>query len=250
MKIGQTIVHCCQTMFRMLLLFSTAFQGCIHFLLLRMRGPLSELERARWLHRWCRLALERLDIRLQAEGAFPQNGLLVSNHLSYLDILVYSALSPCVFVSKKEVLYWPVFGTMARMAGTVFVDRKRSTDTHRANSQVSRALSGGMVVVLFPEGTSSDGSTILPFKPALFEPAIETGAHVCSAHISYRLDKGSASDVCYWGAMSFLPHLVRLLSRTAIQARVQFAAGPTTFGNRKLAAHVTRAQVAALAEIS
>jgi len=251
MKTSQTMVRCGRTVFRLLLFFSTALQGCVHFLLLRARGPLSEPERAQWLHRWCSLALQRLRINVQAEGAFPQRGLLVSNHLSYLDILVFSALSPCVFVSKKEVLSWPLFGFMARTAGTVFIDRERSTDTHRAKTEVSRALSSGMVVVLFPEGTISDGSTILPFKPALFEPAIETGANVCSAHISYRLDEGSASDVGYWGnKMSFFAHLLRLLSRRAIQARVQFAAEAATFENRKLAAQVTREQVLALAEIS
>jgi 1-acyl-sn-glycerol-3-phosphate acyltransferase len=251
MKSDPSIVRGGRTLFRLLLFLSTAVQGCVHFALLRFRGRLSEAERARWLHRWCSAALKRLGISVRADGAFPERGLLVSNHLSYLDILVFSALSPCVFVSKKEVLSWPLFGFMAKTAGTVFVDRERTTDAHRAKSEVSRALSNGLVVVLFPEGTSSDGTTILPFKPALFEPAVETGAHVCSAHISYRLAEGEASDVCYFGnKMSFFAHLLRLLSRGAIEARVQFSDGAMTFEDRKQAARITREQVLALAEIS
>jgi lyso-ornithine lipid O-acyltransferase len=251
MKRDPSMVGGGRAVYRLLLFLSTAVQGCIHFVLLRSRRRLSEAERAEWLHRWCSAALQRLGIGVRAEGEFPQNGLLVSNHLSYLDILVFSALSPCVFVSKKEVLSWPLFGFMAKTAGTVFVDRRRSTDAHRAKSEVSRALANGIVVVLFPEGTSSDGKTILPFKPALFEPAVETGAHVCSAHISYRLEEGPASDVCYWGnKMSFFAHMVRLLGRGTIQARVQFAEGATRFEDRKQAAQVTRQQVLALAEIS
>ncbi len=251
MKRDSSMIGGGRTVFRLLLFLSTAVQGCVHFVLLRARRRLSEEERAQWLHRWCSAALQRLGISVQADGEFPQHGLLVSNHLSYLDILVFSALSPCVFVSKKEVLSWPLFGFMAKTAGTVFVDRARSTDAHRAKSEVSRALANGLVVVLFPEGTVSDGTTILPFKPALFEPAVETGAHVCSAHISYRVNEGTATDVCHWGnKMSFFAHMVRLLSRGAIEARVQFAAGATRFEDRKLAAQVTREQVLALAEIS
>ncbi|MBZ5572688.1 MAG: 1-acyl-sn-glycerol-3-phosphate acyltransferase [Acidobacteriia bacterium] len=233
---------------RLLVLLSTALEGCAQFLLLRFRGSPSTAERARWLHGACASALRRLGIDIAAEGRFPSHGLLVANHLSYLDILVFSALSPCVFVSKKEVRSWPLFGLMAWMAGTVFVDRARSTDTHRANTEMSEALSDGAVVVLFPEGTSSNGSSVLPFRPALFEAAIRAGADISSACISYEVEDGSASnDVCYWGSSTFFPHLLRLLSKGKIRSRVRFSAASKRFSDRKLAAQTTQEMVASLA---
>jgi 1-acyl-sn-glycerol-3-phosphate acyltransferase len=235
---------------RLLILLFTALQGCAKFLFLRFRGSPSTAVRASWLHDACASALRRLGIDIATEGNFPSHGLLVANHLSYLDILVFSALSPCVFVSKKEVRSWPLFGLMAWMAGTVFVDRARSSDTHRANTEMTEALSDGAVVVLFPEGTSSDGSSVLPFRPALFEAAIKAGADISSACIRYEVEDGSAgNDVCYWGSMTFFPHLLRLLSKGKITARVRFSDEIKRFSDRKLAAQTTREMVASLAGI-
>lgn len=250
MKPGHSRTQTLRTGVRLVILISTAFQGCAHFLVLRLRSRVSTLERARWLHRWCAKALDRLGIERRPEGAFPSRGLLVANHLSYLDILVLSALHPCVFVSKQEVRSWPLFGLMAKLSGTVFVDRARTSAAHTTNAEMSNALSQGAVVVLFPEGTSSDGSRVLPFRPALFDAATRAGAYVVSAHISYDVADGSAAnDVCYWGEMSFFPHLLRLLSRHEISARVRFAAETRKFADRKLAARVTREMVASLAQM-
>jgi lyso-ornithine lipid O-acyltransferase len=250
MKSSHSPTQRLRTAFRLVILISTALQGCAHFLVLRLRGKVSTLKRAQWLHRWCLRAIHRLGIELQPEGAFPSRGLLVANHLGYLDILVLSAMHPCVFVSKQEVRSWPLFGLMAKLSGTVFVDRARSSAAHGANAEMSNALSQGAVVVLFPEGTSSDGSRVLPFRPALFGAATKAGANVVSAHISYDVSDGAAAnDVCYWGEMSFFPHLLRLLSRHQIRARVRFAAETRKFADRKLAARVTRDMVASLAQM-
>lgn len=250
MKPGPSPTQTLRTSLRLVILISTALQGCAHFLVLRLQSGISTVDRAHWLHCWCAKALDRLGIELHAEGAFPSRGLLVANHLGYLDILVLSAMHPCVFVSKDEVRSWPLFGLMAKLSGTVFVDRARTSATHTANSEMSQALSQGAVVVLFPEGTSSDGSQVLPFRPALFDAATKAGANVVSAHISYDVADGSAAnDVCYWGEMSFFPHLLRLLSRHQIRARVRFAAETRKFADRKLAARVTREMVASLAQL-
>jgi 1-acyl-sn-glycerol-3-phosphate acyltransferase len=250
MKPGHGPTQRLRTGLRFAILIATALQGCAHFLVLRIRGKVSTQKRAEWLHQSCQAALRRLGIELQIEGSFPSRGLLVANHLGYLDILVLSAMHPCVFVSKQEVRSWPLFGLMAKLSGTVFVDRTRSSATHTANSEMSQALSQGAVVVLFPEGTSSDGSQVLPFRPALFDAATKAGASVVSAHISYDVADGSAAnDVCYWGEMSFFPHLLRLLSRHGIRAQVRFAAETRKFADRKLAARVTREMVASLARM-
>ncbi|MFZ0285278.1 MAG: lysophospholipid acyltransferase family protein [Terriglobales bacterium] len=250
MKLAHSIMQGLRTAFRLAVLISTALQGCAHFIVLGVGGKLSTLERAEWLHDWCAIAIHRLGIEIQRDGVFPSRGLLVANHLSYLDILVLSAMHPCVFVSKEEVRSWPLFGLMATMSGTVFVDRARTSAAHTANAEMSQALAQGAVVVLFPEGTSSDGSRVLPFRPALFDAATKADANVVSAHISYDVADGSAaSDVCYWGDMSFFPHLLRLLSRHEIHARVRFAAETRKFADRKLAARVTQEVVASLAQM-
>jgi 1-acyl-sn-glycerol-3-phosphate acyltransferase len=225
---------------RLVILVGTALEYCARFAGRRARGPLSPRQRAQWLHESCRAGLRRLRIAVQCQGSFPGRGLLVSNHLSYLDILVYSSLSPCVFVSKREVRSWPIFGQMAVMAGTVFIDRSRSADARRVNSAMQNALASGCVVVLFPEGTSSDGSTVLPFRPALFEGAIGAGESVTPAHLHYDVSDGRPeTDVCYWGSMSFLPHLLRLLSLRGVRAGVCFALVPAKFTDRKTAAQQT-----------
>src|SRR6184192_3232697 len=113
--------------------------------------------RALWLHRWSRFACRVLGIRIRTHGSMPSSGLLVSNHLSYLDIVVLSSIRPCVFVAKRDVARWPLFGWLAHAAGTIFVDRERRFSSRKAVEVVRQAIGTGSVVVLFPEGTSSDG---------------------------------------------------------------------------------------------
>jgi len=88
--------------------------------------------RARWLQDVCRRALRVFNVHLRVTGSVPSSGLLVCNHLSYLDILIVGATTPCVFVSKCEVRHWPVFGWFASLAGTLFLHRDKRSDVHRA----------------------------------------------------------------------------------------------------------------------
>ena len=236
---------------RFVLLVSTALEYCARFVVRRAHGPLTLQQSAHWLHESCRTGLRRLQIGVSAHGDFPARGLLVSNHLSYLDILVYSSLSPCVFVSKKEVRRWPIFGLMACMAGTVFIDRARSSDARRVNSEMHHALGLGAVVILFPEGTSSDGTSVLPFRPALFEGPISAGESITPAHLRYEVSDGSPeTDVCYWGEMTFFPHLLRLLSRRGVRATIRFAPKASKFDDRKAAAQETREMVLDLGQLA
>jgi lyso-ornithine lipid O-acyltransferase len=209
----------------------------------------SSADRAAWMHEWCGTAMRRLGIDLRIVGAPPAAGLIVSNHLSYLDIFAFGTAMQCVFVSKAEVRDWPVFGKLTTMAGTVYVDRKRRSDTRNANEGIKRALEQGLRVVIFPEGTSSDGTNVLPFYPSLFEPAVETGAPVTAAHISYALQDGDVGqDVAYWGEMTFFPHLLKLLSKRGLSATVRFSEAARTFSDRKMAAVEMREAVLRLHE--
>jgi 1-acyl-sn-glycerol-3-phosphate acyltransferase len=92
----------------------------------------------------------------------PAGGLLVSNHLGYLDVLVLSAITPAVFVAKREIRNWPLVGLLASLAGTLFVDRERRVQVGRMNDDIQVTLAAGALVVLFAEGTSSNGQTVLP----------------------------------------------------------------------------------------
>ena len=173
----------------------------------------------------------------------PGNALLVANHLSYLDVLVLSAITPCIFVAKQEVASWPVFGRMARLSGTIFVDRSRRNDVHSVAARISEVVQLGTVVVIFPEGGSSNGRTVLPFHSSLLEPAVELQLPLTPAHLSYSLRDGDPeTDVAYWGDMTLAPHLVKLLSRHGIRPVVRFGE-PQKFADRKQAALEMRAEV-------
>jgi 1-acyl-sn-glycerol-3-phosphate acyltransferase len=212
------------------------------------RNPhFSDADRALWLHDWCARGLKRLNIPVTVGGPVPRAGLIVSSHLSYLDILCFSAVMPSIFVSKSEVRDWPVFGKLTTMAGTVYVDRKRKSDTRNANEGIRRAFEQGLRVVIFPEGTSSGGSSVLPFYPSLFEPAVEAGIPITGACISYSLGDGDVGrDIAYWGDMTFFPHLVKLLSKSELSATVTFAEQARRFEDRKAAAVEMREEVVKL----
>jgi 1-acyl-sn-glycerol-3-phosphate acyltransferase len=203
--------------------------------------------RTEWLHRWCRFACRVLGIRVTTLGAMPRSGLLVCNHLSYLDIIVLSSIRPCIFVAKRDVAGWPLFGWLAHAAGTIFVDRQRPLATAFAVNRIHATLASGSVVVLFPEGTSSDGSTVLPFKSALLESAVQLRCPVASASIQYALDDGSVADeVCYWRDMTLVPHLFNLFFKREIRAKYSFSWAKVRAGDRKEIARELRDEIASI----
>jgi 1-acyl-sn-glycerol-3-phosphate acyltransferase len=190
--------------------------------------------RAVWLRRTARRFLRVFGLEPQISGAIPSSGLLVCNHLSYLDILVLAAGAPAVFVAKSEVKYWPVFGWFASLAGTIFVNREKRTRAGEFADEIQTALDRGALVILFPEGTSSDGRTVLPFKSALLEPAARRTHPLAAGWIRYELDGGDvAEEVCYWKDMTLVPHLVNLLSKRGLRAGVRFAQLRAGGANRK-----------------
>ncbi|MCB1128141.1 MAG: 1-acyl-sn-glycerol-3-phosphate acyltransferase [Verrucomicrobiae bacterium] len=180
-------------------------------------------DRARRLSLACVRGLRALGVEVQANGPIPDHGLLVANHVSYLDTLVLASLSPATFVAKSDVARWPVFGRLARLSGTVFIRRSRRLAVRPALQQLSRVLDAGGLVVVFPEGTSSDGEDVLPFHPALLT-SVRAGDRVHVAWVSYRVPGDDAGRlVAYWGRMLFGAHLLRLLCVRGIRAEVRFA---------------------------
>jgi 1-acyl-sn-glycerol-3-phosphate acyltransferase len=150
---------------------------------------------------------------------------------------------PCIFVAKQEVRGWPVFGTFATMAGTIFVDRNRHAANGGATTAMEVALASGVPVVLFPEGTSSKGESVLPFHSGFFEPAIRANTVVTAAAIGYASSTAEEAALAYYGEDVFGPHLLRTLGHNKVEARVIFATKGSRYSSRKEAARVMHAEV-------
>jgi lyso-ornithine lipid O-acyltransferase len=208
------------------------------------RGRVPAARRAAWLHASCARIAKRLALAPSISHAQAGDGagLTVSNHLTYLDILVYGAARPFLFVAKSEVRRWPLLGTLASLGGTIFVDRDRSLQVADATGQIEQALRAGIPVLLFPEGTSSDGSSVLPFRSPLFDSAIRAGASVTAAAVRYHAVDVTEDQVTYWGDMVFLPHLFRTLCVRGLTAEIGFDS-PCRFPDRKCAAREAWRQV-------
>lgn len=186
---------------------------------------------------WARGVVRLLGIRIEVAGDVPSAPFfLVSNHLGYLDVVVYAAVMPARFVAKREVRGWPVVGLLARAMGTIFIDRGIRRDALRVLDDLASAVSEGDGLVLFAEATSSSGEAVLPFRPALLEWAARTGHPVHHASIGYRTPPGSAPAhlaVCWWGEMTFGRHLVALCRLPRIESTVRFGDVPIAEPDRK-----------------
>lgn len=204
----------------------------------RCRRDLTLRERAFWLQEYCGKLLPHLGVRWDTCGQAPTTGMIVSNHLSYLDILIYSAAMGCSFVSKAEVRSWPLFGPFAKLSGTVFVWRHSAVDSARAYAELTDCLRTGHPVMVFPEGTTTDGTTTLPFRSTMFQAAIDAGVPLTPAMIHYEpLQDGSvANDICFWGEHEALPHAMNLFSKRRIICHLSFGeALPQTVDRKQLA---------------
>jgi 1-acyl-sn-glycerol-3-phosphate acyltransferase len=191
--------------------------------------------RAAWLHRACKRQIKIYSCTVSFTGPVPRTGLLVSNHLSYLDILVIASITPVVFVSKSEVRQWPVIGWPTALAGTIFIERARRTHVGPINREIAAAMDAGAVVVVFPEGTSTNGEEILPFRSPLLEPVTKGNHPISVGYLHYELDGGDArNEVCYWGDHTFFSHAVNLLSKKCrVRATMRFGTFQRTTDDRK-----------------
>lgn len=230
--------------FRRAVALGVALVRCfLRFWSIRVRGPLSLEQRAQWLQSAARGVLASLGIRHSIEGRPPDCGLVVSNHLSYLDIVIFSAAMPCFFVSKVEVERWPYFGKAARAGGTIFLDRSSRASTNAAAAQIAERLVLPIPVLLFPEGTSTDGGRVLRFHSRLIHPATQAGAPITAAAIRYVLPSGAEEhELCWYGDAPFLGHLWKVLGTAAFSARICFGR-PRVYADARLAAEETHAIV-------
>jgi len=235
--------------FRRAVALGLALALCIiRFWLLRLRGPLTLERRALWVQQAARRMLTGLGIRYRVEGQPPAHGLVVCNHLSYLDVLVLSAAMPCFFVAKMEIGGWPFFGKAARSGGTIFVDRGSLASAMSVADQISARLKLPIPVpvLLFPEGTSTDGSQVLRFHSRLIDPATSAGAPITAASVRYVIYGGVPErELCWFGDTLFVTHLLKALGTPGFVAEVTFGE-PHIYPDRRTAADATHAEIEAM----
>lgn len=215
----------------------------LRYWLKRLRGPMSLVRRALWLQQAARSVLRCLDIEIQFRGEPPVCGLVVANHLSYLDIVIISAVMPCFFVAKMEIGAWPFFGRAARTGGTIFLDRSSLASAKSVAVQITERLRLPVPVLLFPEGTSTDGSQVLPFHPRLIDPATKAGAPITAAAIRYVIQSGMEErDLCWFDDEPFIRHLWKVLGANGFLAQIKFGE-PRIYSDRRAAARLTHAEI-------
>jgi 1-acyl-sn-glycerol-3-phosphate acyltransferase len=182
-----------------------------------------------------RICLKLFGVRVEVRGAPTPNRplLFVANHSSWLDHLILSATTPVVFIAKKEIASWPIFGTLARLQRSIFVDRSRRHETRAVTREISARLTGGDPVVLYGEGTTGDGNRVLPFRSALLGAMSmtvgngETG-YLQPVSIAYTKLQGlpmgrQHRPVAAWfGDTSITKHIGRMLKIGGIDAVVTF----------------------------
>jgi len=189
--------------------------------------PAARRWNGRTIRIWSRGLLRIFGVRTRLVGPPPSAPfLLVANHLGYLDILVLGSAVGATFVSKHDLAHWPVLGHLARVTGTIFVNRERRRDAVRVMGAIDRAWTEGAGIVLFPEGTSSRGDRIYPLKSALLEWAARHDQPVHVAVLRYATgDPAHPADeaVCWWGEIGFVAHGARLLAIRRIDATLIFS---------------------------
>ena len=162
------------------------------------------------------LAAHGVDLRCSGPAPRPP-AILVTNHVSYLDPLVFAAIAPCLAIAKGEVGGWPLFGAGLRALGVMFVRRGDAHSGATVLRRTWRALDSGAMVLNFPEGTTSDGLAVGPFHRGIFGLAGMAGVAVVPAHVSYNDDR-----VPWFGGQTLAPHYWRLSRAAGVQARVRF----------------------------
>ncbi|MBD3615713.1 MAG: 1-acyl-sn-glycerol-3-phosphate acyltransferase [Gracilimonas sp.] len=189
---------------------------------------------------WGRCICKIIGIKLEVKGKIPNPPfLLVSNHLSYIDVFVLFSQLRCLFVAKSDVKTWPLMGFIIRTCGILFIDRNRKRDITRVNKLISKNINENQGIILFPEGTTSPGMEVLPFRTPLLEyPATEdlSVSYVAISYESKKKEQPAYESICWWDDASFFSHFMNVLKMKGFKAKLHFGETPVKENDRKLLA--------------
>ena len=198
---------------------------------------------------WYRLFLKLMRVTVHIEGGWPQDtALIVTNHCTWLDIPVLGSQGPVSFVAKSDIASWPVIGFIARVTNTIFVSRERRISTGETRDHIRTAMDRGRTVILFPEGTTSDGTRVLPFKSALFGAVHYAGTPVIPLGIAYtkrgglNIARNQRRQIAWYGDLSLLPHYWAIVTGPPVDVTLALAP-PLITGDRKSLAREAEHQV-------
>ena len=186
---------------------------------------------------WCKKLLTIFEIKVEVQGldSYLYNQkqyLIVSNHISWMDIILIQSIKPSIFVAKSDVASWPLFGWVAQMTGTIFIKRDKVSDIKKALKKMKRRLIKRSVCI-FPEGTSTNGRYLLPFKSNLFQSSIDTNKSILPLCLRYK-QKGTYSDkVAFIGDMSLVDSIMKIKKEIDISVEVEVLQPIRPRGNRK-----------------
>lgn len=208
------------------------------YLILRLFRRPFESWRNLYMRTWSKGTARIFNIKFSVKGSPPEPPfILVSNHLSYIDILPMFINMKCTFVAKKEVESWPVLGYMVKKTGVIFVDRTVKRDVTRVNAKLAKSLNNHQGIVLFPEGTTSGGDVVLPFRSSLLNYPASGSIPVYYSAIQYRTSKDDPpadETVCFYGARDpFHKHVFKLAGNKKIECSVVYSQDSIVEEDRK-----------------
>jgi 1-acyl-sn-glycerol-3-phosphate acyltransferase len=244
--VRRNTIAACWTALRV---WATVLHGLAQIVLLFPR--LSKSQRDVRVQIWARTVLKRLGVELTVSGTPARVGpmLLVSNHISWLDIVALHAVCHCRFVSKADVKRWPIIGTLATGGGTLYVERESRRDAMRMGHRMAQALRDGDILAVFPEGTTGDGTSVLPFHSNLIQAAISADAPVQPVALQFLhgCSGRATQDVSYMGDESLVGSIWRTLCARELRAVVVFGTPQRAEGrDRRAWAQALRSEITAM----
>lgn len=211
--------------------------------------------RSRTIQQWSTGLLNSLEIEVVVEGESPPSGLrstlFVGNHVSWVDIHALNSVHTTRFVAKAEIRQWPLFGFFAERANTLFIEREKRHEAGRIVDNIKSALLAGDCICFFPEGTTTDGSEIRPFKGSLLQAAIEANATVRPFSIHYPDEENRINrEMAYWGEMSLLASMRQVIRQRRPKVVLRFASPISAGGHdRRQLTNNTRLAITRLLDL-
>ena len=201
---------------------------------------------------WLATMARAIQVDVTVEGEEPEDGVLIApNHITYADIAVLPVATRMWFVSKSDVLKWPLFSWLFRFSRNLTVDRNDRRCLTATNQGVAQRMQDGYNVCVFLEGTTSEGTKVLPFRPPLLQPALDGGVDIVPVCITWSADDPAIDmdeDIAYWRDHPMGPHVLRFLGFKGIHCHIRFGERIKAEGDRKALAEKVRDAVLAMHE--